>query len=139
MEADYGTVGMQKIITTVGNVVSGSARAKAVSYTHLRKLAEHGNGIALLFNRCDSKMFQDVIFETATGMKFLRHRLRFYRPDEMCIRDSTRTVAAMVAAFGTEAVAEGYYREQVDDILKHYTCLLYTSIRQPVAKPDGLL
>ena len=31
-----------------------------------------------------------------------------------------RTVAAMVAAFGTEAVAEGYYREQVDDILKHY-------------------
>lgn len=32
-----------------------------------------------------------------------------------------RTVAAMVAAFGTEAVAEGYYREQVDDVLKHYT------------------
>ena len=28
----------------------------------VRKLAEHGNGIALLFNRCDSKMFQDVIF-----------------------------------------------------------------------------
>ena len=32
-----------------------------------------------------------------------------------------RTVAAMAAAFGTEAVAESYYREQVDDILKHYT------------------
>ena len=32
----------------------------------------------------------------------------------------TRTVAAMAAAFGTEAVAEGYYREQVDNILKHY-------------------
>lgn len=31
-----------------------------------------------------------------------------------------RTVAAMAVAFGTEAVAEGYYREQVDDILKHY-------------------
>ena len=28
LEADYGKVGMQKIITTVGNVVSGSARAK---------------------------------------------------------------------------------------------------------------
>ena len=40
----------------------------------------------------------------------------------------TRTVAAMVAAFGTEVVAESYYREQADDILKHYTtCLLYTS------------
>lgn len=32
-----------------------------------------------------------------------------------------RTVAAMAAAFGTEVVAEGYYREQVEDILKHYT------------------
>lgn len=32
----------------------------------------------------------------------------------------TRTVAAMAAAFGTEAVAESYYRGQVDDILKHY-------------------
>lgn len=28
LEADYGKVGMQKIITTVGNVVAGSARAK---------------------------------------------------------------------------------------------------------------
>ena len=33
----------------------------------------------------------------------------------------TRTVAAMVAAFGTEAVAEGYYRAQVDANLTHYT------------------
>lgn len=32
-----------------------------------------------------------------------------------------RTVAAMAAAFGTEFVAESYYREQVDEILKHYT------------------
>ena len=32
-----------------------------------------------------------------------------------------RTVAAMAVAFGTEVVAESYYREQVDDILKHYT------------------
>lgn len=32
----------------------------------------------------------------------------------------TRTVAAMAAAFGTEAVAEGYYSKQVEDILEHY-------------------
>lgn len=32
----------------------------------------------------------------------------------------TRTVAAMATAFGTEAVAEGYYSKQVEDILKHY-------------------
>ncbi len=27
------------------------------------RLAEHDNGIALLYNRCDSRMFQDIIFK----------------------------------------------------------------------------
>lgn len=31
-----------------------------------------------------------------------------------------QTVAAMAAAFGTEAVSEGYYNEQVGEVLKHY-------------------
>ena len=47
----------------------------------VRKLAEHGNGIALLFNRCDNKMFHDIIFKKASGIKFLRKRINFYRPD----------------------------------------------------------
>lgn len=47
----------------------------------IRKMSTHGNGIALLFNRCDNKMFHDIIFPTATAMKFLRRRIRFYRPD----------------------------------------------------------
>ena len=33
LEADYGKTGMQKIITTVGNVVSGSARAKETNFS----------------------------------------------------------------------------------------------------------
>mgnify|MGYP000090882885 CR=1 FL=1 len=41
-----------------------------------------------------------------------------------------RTVAAMAAAFGTEAVAESYYREQVDDILKHYTAAEVAAARK---------
>lgn len=47
----------------------------------VRRMAEHGNGIALLFNRCDNTMFHNIIFPTATAMKFLRKRIRFYRPD----------------------------------------------------------
>lgn len=47
----------------------------------IKKMAEHGNGIALLYNRCDNLMFYDIIFPTATAMKFLRKRIRFYRPD----------------------------------------------------------
>lgn len=43
----------------------------------VRRLAEHGDGIALLFNRCDNKLFQDIVFEQATALKFLRNRIRF--------------------------------------------------------------
>jgi len=66
----------------------------------VRKLAEHGNGIALLFNRCDSKMFQDVIFPKATGMKFLRHRIRFYRPDGT--RGESPGCGSLLLAFGKD-------------------------------------
>lgn len=41
---------------------------------------DHG-GIALLFNRCDSKMFHEIIFKKAEGMMFLRKRIRFLRQD----------------------------------------------------------
>lgn len=44
----------------------------------VKRMAEHGNGIALLFKRCGSRMFQDVISEKATAMKFLRNRIRSF-------------------------------------------------------------
>ena len=47
----------------------------------LEKMAEHNNGIALLFNRCDNLMFHEIVFKKATAMKFLRKRIRFIRPD----------------------------------------------------------
>lgn len=47
----------------------------------VEKMVENNNGIALLFNRCDSKMFQDLIFPNATAIMFLRGRIKFYRPD----------------------------------------------------------
>lgn len=47
----------------------------------IKRMVDHNNGIALLFNRCDNVMFQDVIFPTAKAMMFLRKRIRFYRPD----------------------------------------------------------
>lgn len=47
----------------------------------MKKMAEHNNGIALLFNRLDSVMMQEVVLKKATSMKILRKRIRFYRPD----------------------------------------------------------
>ena len=64
----------------------------------VQKMADHGNGIALLFNRCDSKMFQDVIFQKATAMKFLRNRIRFYRQDGT--RGDSPGCGSILIAFG---------------------------------------
>lgn len=47
----------------------------------VQRMVDHNNGIALLYNRCGNAMFHDIIFPTATAMKFLRRRIRFYRPD----------------------------------------------------------
>lgn len=47
----------------------------------IEKMARHGNGIALIFNRMDIAMWHDIIFPTADSMLILRGRLKFYRPD----------------------------------------------------------
>lgn len=47
----------------------------------IERMALHGNGIALLYNRCDNKMFHEIIFPKADSICFLRDRIYFYRPD----------------------------------------------------------
>ncbi len=47
----------------------------------IRKMADHGNGIALIFNRMDIALWHDVIFPTASAMLVMRGRVRFMRPD----------------------------------------------------------
>lgn len=46
----------------------------------LERMAEHGNGVALVFSRTDTKWFQDAA-ATADAMCFIRKRIRFVRPD----------------------------------------------------------
>jgi len=47
----------------------------------MRRLAMHGNGIALLFARTETKMFFHWVWDCADGVLFIRGRLRFLRPD----------------------------------------------------------
>lgn len=47
----------------------------------LKKLADHGNGIALVFARTETAMFQDWVFPRASGILFLSGRLYFHYPD----------------------------------------------------------
>lgn len=47
----------------------------------LKRLADHGNGIALTFARTETRFFHDSGWRRATAMLFLEGRLNFYRPD----------------------------------------------------------
>lgn len=84
----------------VGRVWLNPPYSRPLIEQFVRRLAEHGNGIALLFNRCDSKMFQDVVFEKATAMKFLRNRIRFFRPDGT--RGDSPGCGSILIAFGED-------------------------------------
>jgi hypothetical protein len=46
----------------------------------LARLAEHGNGIALVFARTETKAFFDHVWGKATAIYFLKGRLKFHKP-----------------------------------------------------------
>lgn len=47
----------------------------------VKKLVGHGSGIALIFGRTDTKLWQDEIFPTADGFLFIQGRVKFYLPN----------------------------------------------------------
>lgn len=82
----------------IGRVWLNPPYSRPLIEQFVKRLAEHGDGIALLFNRCDSKMFQDVIFQKATAIKFLRGRIRFYRQDGT--QGNSPGAGSVLVAFG---------------------------------------
>ena len=47
----------------------------------VKKLSEHNNGIAIVVNRTDNLLFQEIIFPKAKSMIFMRRRVKFINPD----------------------------------------------------------
>lgn len=47
----------------------------------LKKLSEHGNGIALIFARTETAMFFEHVWDKIAGALFLEGRLHFYHVD----------------------------------------------------------
>lgn len=43
----------------------------------IKKLSEHGNGIALIYSKVGNIMFHDYVFDKATSIYFLRKRIKF--------------------------------------------------------------
>ena len=49
--------------------------------TWLERMADHNDGIALIFARTETVMFHKWVWQQAEGILFLAGRLTFYRPD----------------------------------------------------------
>lgn len=67
----------------------------------LKKMAEHNNGIALIFARTDTRMFHDYVFN-ADAILFIKGRLSFY--DVHGVKGGTAGAPSCLVAYGDEAV-----------------------------------
>ena len=72
------------------------------TFIWLEKLANHGNGIALIFARTETKGFHRQIWERATGVFFFEGRLRFYHVDGK--QGGTANAPSCLVAYGNKNV-----------------------------------
>ncbi len=69
----------------------------------MERLAEHGNGIGLLFGRTETQMFSRHIWREADAVLFLAGRLTFYKPDGTKGKGNSGGPSVLVA-YGAENV-----------------------------------
>ena len=70
----------------------------------MRRMASHGDGVALIFARTETDLFHETCWRAASGILFLRGRLFFHR------RDGGRAAAnagapSCLVAFGSHNAA----------------------------------
>jgi len=67
----------------------------------VRQLIGYGDGVALIFARIETRLWQDYIFPNASGLLFPKRRLAFARPDGTTPKSSSGAPSAFIA-FGDE-------------------------------------
>ena len=67
----------------------------------LKKMAEHNNGIALIFARTETRMFFDYVWNKASSLFFIKGRLRFYNVDGT-LGNNTSGAPSVLVAYGKE-------------------------------------
>ena len=70
----------------------------------LTRLAEHGDGVALLFARTETAMFHRYVWGKADGLLFLKGRLHFHRPDGTRASGNAGGPSVLIA-YGAENVS----------------------------------
>lgn len=69
--------------------------AEAVRW--LKRLADHGNGIALIFARTETEAFFSQVWERADGLLFIRGRLHFHYVDGRRARANGGAPSVLIA------------------------------------------
>jgi hypothetical protein len=76
----------------------------------LRRLADHGDGIALIFARTETKAFFEQVWRRAEAVLFLRGRLTFYTVDGTKARGNGGAPSVLVA-YGAAAARRLEYSD----------------------------
>lgn len=63
----------------------------------LARLADHGDGIALVFARTETAMFREFVWPKADALLFLAHRPHFHRPDGMRAKGNSGGPMVLIA------------------------------------------
>ena len=66
------------------------------TFDWLNKLAKHGNGIALIFARTETKGFHSEVWNKADAVFFFKGRLKFHRIDGIAARDAANAPSCLV-------------------------------------------
>ena len=72
------------------------------TFKWLSKLADHGDGIALIFARTETAGFFDQIWNKADAVFFFKGRLKFHYIDGSC--DQAANAPSCLVAYGKDAV-----------------------------------
>lgn len=88
----------------------------------MQKMAEHNDGIALVFNRTDTAWFHEAVFEKAQAMLLLKGRIRFYNADGTQTAQSAPAPSVLIA-YGTPSV-HALYRAYALNLINGYFIFL---------------
>lgn len=68
----------------------------------MKKMAEHGNGIALILPKFGTKLFRDYVYPQAEGIYVLRHRIKFFNQD--WVQQKSPIASSVLVAYGKDNV-----------------------------------
>lgn len=73
------------------------------TFEWIKRLAEHGNGIALIFVRTETKGFHSEIWQKADAIFFFEGRLKFYHKDGS--QGGTANAPSCLVAYGQNNIS----------------------------------